>query len=84
MFNQIKKYLSLADIVVIIITLLLFIVALFVKGFTHDLLLEAGVLLVSIKIIMMNYKNIQSDKSILKELDDIKETLLELKNKKNS
>jgi accessory gene regulator protein AgrB len=79
-----KKYLSLADIVVIIITLLLFIVALFLKGFTHDLLLEAGVLLVSIKIIMMNYKNIQSNKFILKELDDIKETLLELKNKKNS
>ena len=84
MFNQMKKYLSLADIVVIIITLLLFIVALFVKGFTHDLLLEAGVLLVSIKIIMMNYKNIQSNKSILKELDNIKEALLELKNKKNS
>lgn len=83
MFNQMKKYLSLADIVVIIITLLLFIIALFAKGFTHDLLLEAGVLLVSIKIIMMNYKNIQSNKSMLKELDYIKETLLELKNKKN-
>ena len=79
-----KKHLSIADIVVIIITLLLFIVALFAKGFTHDLLLEAGVLLVSIKIIMMNYKNIQSNKSILKELDNIKETMLELKNKKNS
>jgi len=83
MFNQMKKYLSLADIVVIIITLLLFMVALFAKGFTHDLLLEAGVLLVSIKIIMMNYKNIQSNKFILNELNDIKETLSELKNKKN-
>ena len=79
-----KKYLSVADIVVIIITLLLFVVALIVKGFTRDLLLESGVLLVSIKIIMMNYKNIQSNKSILKELDNIKEALLELKNKKNS
>ena len=79
-----KKYLSIADIVVIIITLLLFVVALIVKGFTRDLLLESGVLLVSIKIIMMNYKNIQSNKSILKELDNIKEALLELKNKKNS
>lgn len=79
-----NKYLSLADIVVILITLLLFIVALFTKGFTHDLLLEAGVLLVSIKIIMMNYKNIQSNKLIIKELDIIKETLLDLKNKKKS
>ena len=77
------KYISLAEIIVIVITLLLFIVALFIKGFTHDLLLEAGVLLVSIKIIMMNYKNIQSNKAILKELDDIKETLLDSKNKKN-
>lgn len=76
-----KKYLSLADIIVIMITLLLFIIALFVKGFTKGLLLEAGVLLVSVKIIMMNYKNIQSNKSILKELDGINETLSELKNK---
>jgi len=79
-----KKYLSLADIIVILITLLLFTVALFVKGFTKGLLLEAGVLLVSVKIIMMNYKNIQSNKSILKELDDINASLSELKNKKNS
>ena len=79
-----KKYLSLTDIVVVVITFLLFIVALFVKGLTHNILLEAGVLLVSIKIIMMNYKNIQSNKSILKELDNIKETMSELKNKMNS
>ena len=77
------KYISLAEIIVIVITLLLFIVALFIKGFTHDLLLESGILLISIKIIMMNYKNIQSNKAILKELDDIKETLLDSKNKKN-
>jgi len=32
-------------------------VALFTKGFTHDILLEAGVLLVSVKLIIMAYKN---------------------------
>lgn len=76
-----KKYLSLADFLVIAITFFLFTVALFVKGITHDLLLEAGVLLVSIKIIMMHYKNVLSNRTMLKELDEIKQTLLELKNR---
>ncbi len=42
--------------VVIAITLILFLIALFAKGFTHDLLLEAGVFLVSVKLILMGYK----------------------------
>jgi hypothetical protein len=79
-----KKHLSLAELIVILITFVLFTVALFVKGFTHNLLLEAGVLLVSIKLIMMNYKSIQSNNSILKELDDIRNTLSELKENKTS
>lgn len=70
-----KKHLSLADIGVIAITALLFITALFTKGFTHDLLLEAGVLLVSVKIIMANYKSIMFNKKILEDLDQIKKTL---------
>lgn len=74
-----KKYLSAADSLVIAITFLLFAIALFSKGFTHDLLLEAGVLLVSIKIIMMSYKNINSVKAIMKELNEIKQTLIEMK-----
>jgi hypothetical protein len=53
----VKKHLDLGSIIVILITLALFIVALFVKGFTHDLLLEAGVFLVSVKVIMMAYQN---------------------------
>jgi hypothetical protein len=44
-----KNYLSVADMIVIIITFLLFLIALFVKGLTHYILLEAGVLLVSVK-----------------------------------
>jgi hypothetical protein len=78
-----KKYLSNADLFVIIITFLLFTIALFTKGLTHDLLLEAGVLLVSIKIIMMNHKNTVSNTVIMKDLDEIKQTLHEIKiNKK--
>jgi len=76
-----KKYLSIADLLVIIVTILLFAIALFIKGLTHAILLEAGILLVSIKIIMMNYKNIISIKIIMKELDEIKQALIEIKNK---
>jgi len=52
----------------LLITLLLFIAALFVKGFTHDLLLEAGVFLVSVKVIMMAYKI----SVIIREIREIK------------
>lgn len=72
-----RKYLSVADLLVIVVTFLLFTIALFTQGLTHDILIEAGVLLVSIKIIMMNYKNIVANKVILKELDEIKQTLTE-------
>lgn len=79
-----KINLSLANYLIIAITVVLFIIALFTKGFTHDLLLEAGILLISTKIILMNYKNIISNRTIIKELEDIKETLVEIKNKNDS
>ncbi|MDD2367494.1 MAG: hypothetical protein PHN84_15185 [Desulfuromonadaceae bacterium] len=60
---------------VIIITLILFVAAVFFKGITHDLLLEAGVFLVSVKLIMMANKNSVSFEAIQKQLDEIKEQL---------
>jgi hypothetical protein len=45
------------SLVVIALTLLLFVIALFVKGFTHDILFECGVFLVSVKLIVMSHKN---------------------------
>jgi len=65
-----KKYLSTADIIIITITAILFGVALFVKGLTQDLLLEVGILLISIKIIMMNYSNKQLSMEILRKLKE--------------
>ena len=73
------KYFDRWTIIVIIITVLLFTVALFVKGFTHNLLLEAGILLVSIKLIMMAYRNSINYNDIKKDLNDIRR-LLEEKN----
>ena len=52
-----KKHFDPWSIVVILITFALFVVALVEKGFTHDLLLEAGVFLVSVKLVLMSYKN---------------------------
>jgi len=72
-----NKYFDFWTIVIILLTLFLFIVALFVKGFTHQLLLEAGVLLVSIKIIMMSYKNIRNYEELKKDLHEIKTLLKE-------
>ena len=64
-------------IIVIVITVMLFSVALFVKGFTHNLLLEAGVLLVSIKLIMMAYRNSHNYNDLKKELNEIRRLLEE-------
>jgi hypothetical protein len=60
------------SLLTIVITLILFIVALFTKGFTHDLLLEAGVFLVSVKLILMGYKNSVVSQKILDDLEQIK------------
>jgi len=65
------QHFDLASLVVIIITFCLFTAALFVKGLTHDLLLEAGVFLVSVKLILMAYKNSVSMEAIDKKLDQI-------------
>ncbi|MCK9611922.1 MAG: hypothetical protein PHR81_05545 [Bacteroidales bacterium] len=70
-----KKYFDTATILVIVITLILFIVALFVKGLTHDLLLEAGILLVSVKLILNGYRNNSNSNNILEELNDIKKII---------
>ena len=51
-----SKHFDTGSMIVIIVTLLLFIVALFTKGFNQDLLLEAGVFLVSVKLILMAYQ----------------------------
>jgi hypothetical protein len=55
-----------------IVTLLLFIGSLVTKGFTHDLLLEAGVFLVSVKLMIMAYKNRATADAIQNQLQDIK------------
>jgi len=71
-----KKYLDIGSTIVIIVTFVLFVAALFTKGFTHDLFLEVGVFLVSVKIIMMAYKNEVYLQDLRKELREINTLLL--------
>lgn len=53
----ITKHIGTASLSIIVITFVLFALALFSVGFTHDLLLEAGVFLVSVKLILGSYRN---------------------------
>ena len=69
------KNLDLGNAITIALTFILFTIALFATGFTKDLLLEAGVLLVSVKIILMSAANRDSNREILKKLNEIDEKL---------
>jgi len=57
MLGSLHKHFDPWSLVVIVLTLVLFVVALFVKGITHELLLETGVFLVSFKLVLMSHKN---------------------------
>ena len=72
-----SKHVDLNSLTIIIITFLLFFIALFVKGLSHDILLEAGVLLVSIKLIMMAYKHRVYIDEINEELQEIKVLIIQ-------
>ena len=63
---------------VILTTFVLFVVALFIKGFGHGLLLEAGVFLISVKLIMMAQKNSILAKDLDNRLDRMEATLTRL------
>ena len=70
-----KKNLDPGSFSVIIITFLLFLIALFTKGLTHDILVEAGVLLVSVKLIIMAYRTTVFYDNILIRLKNIEDLL---------
>ena len=72
-----SEHFDTGSIWVIAVTLVLFAIAPFSKGFTHDLLLEAAIFLVSVKLIMMAYKNSVATKQVNDELAEIKAMLLQ-------
>ena len=77
--NAITRHIDSWSWVVIAVTLVLFLVALFLKGLSHDLLLEAGVFLISVKLILMAYKNGVATEALTRKLDEIHAALERLK-----
>ena len=63
------------SIVAIVLTVALFVLALFVKGFTKGLLVECGVLMVSIKLILMAKKTVEIEQNLERRLDRIEKLL---------
>jgi hypothetical protein len=59
------------SVVVVVLTLVLFFVSIFVKGFTHELLLETGVFLVSVKLILLGHKNSLASDATAQKLEQI-------------
>jgi len=72
-----SEHFDILSVIVIAVTFIFFTLALFIKGLTHDILLESAVFLISIKLILMAYKNSVATKNILKELEEIKKALKE-------
>ena len=64
--------LDFGSVLIIVITFILFVVSLFVKGLGHEILLDAAVFLVSAKIIIMSFKNESYIKELSKQLEEIK------------
>jgi hypothetical protein len=70
-----KRFMDTGSMLVAAITFVLFVAALFAKGLSHDLFLEAGIFLVSVKIILMNYRNNVAVSELSEKLDRVLATL---------
>ena len=68
---EIRRHFDLGSLTIIAVTFILFVSAVFTEGFTHDVLLEAAIFLVSVKLIIMAYKNIDATDSLHQKLDEI-------------
>ncbi len=76
--SRFHEHLDPASWLVLAVTLALFVTALFVKGLGHDLLLEAGVFVVSVKLVLMMYKSSVTSRHVEGELADIRAALARL------
>ena len=73
--QRIKKKIDWASAATIVVTVVLFAIAIVEKGFTHELLLEAGVFLVSLKLILSSAKADLATREIQAQLAEIKQKL---------
>jgi hypothetical protein len=64
--------------IVLAVTFILFLAALFLKGLSHDILLEAGVFLVSVKLMVMLYRNGAAASELKAGIDEVQGSLRRL------
>ncbi|MGZ3698620.1 MAG: hypothetical protein ACXWP5_10820 [Bdellovibrionota bacterium] len=65
------KSTDLASAVTLLVTVFLFGIALFEKGLTHEILLEAGVFLISVKLVLASHKSEMISQSIEEKLEQL-------------
>lgn len=80
--QKIRQNFDLSSVIILLITLVLFVVALFVKGFTKDLLVEIAVFLVSVKLIMNAYKSSLANRALQEKLNEMQTTLNRIESQK--
>ena len=68
-----RKLLDVGSWLTIATTFILFAIALLVKGVPHDLMLEAGVFLVSVKLVIMSYKNAMASDDLKGEMQRLRQ-----------
>ncbi len=61
---------------VIAVTLVLFVLALAVKGFTKELLLEVGVFVVSVKLILLSHKHEIATAVLEQRLEEVRRLIV--------
>jgi hypothetical protein len=76
--TEIQRHLDIGSRLVIVVTFVLFVAALFIKGLGHDLLLEGGVFLVSVKLILMAYKSSVTARQVNDRLDGLQAILMRM------
>ena len=60
---------------IIFITFTLFVVSLFQKGLTHEIFVDTGIFLVSVKLIVMSFKNNLYMQDLNQQLEEIKKLI---------
>lgn len=76
------KYFDAPSLAIIVVTLGLFGAAVFTSGTLHDVLLEAGVFLVSVKLIIAAYKSKVRGDEMRARLDRIEAMLQEIRDRR--
>ena len=72
---KLRERLDIGSMAVIVITFTLFVVSLFQKGLTHEILVDTGIFLVSVKLIVMSFKNNLYMKDLNQQLEEIRKLI---------